>query len=288
MITSLLNWKAEKARQKVFRKAQLFSLVWLICKGGYSFQECSWKKVAKQMGRFGYKDGKCEKLSTAPGPQKRWHKVSVASPHKVLLTELMKIWKDVMCIQMCSEEWSVIYMTYAQHDSVVEGWPTASPHGSHLPMPSSHFSSVLKAEGHSVLPCLVTVIIVVSMAKAQMMLLGPSPLASFPLLSCLHPPLDQFSLVAQSCPTLCDPMNRSTPGLLVHHQLPGFIQTHVHCVGDAVQSSYPLSSPSPPAFNLSQHQSLLKWVSASHEVSKVLVLQLQHQSFQWTLKTDLL
>ena len=68
----------------------------------------------------------------------------------------------------------------------------------------------------------------------------------------------QFSSVAQSCPTLCDPMNRSTPGLPVHHQLPEFTQTHVHPVGDAIQPSHPLSSPSPPAPNPSQHQSLFQ------------------------------
>ena len=66
----------------------------------------------------------------------------------------------------------------------------------------------------------------------------------------------QFSSVAQSCPTLCDPMNRSTPGLPAHHQLPEFTQTHVHRVGDAIQPSHPLSSPFPPAPNPSQHQSL--------------------------------
>ena len=98
----------------------------------------------------------------------------------------------------------------------------------------------------------------------------------------------QFSSVAQSCPTLCDPMNHSTPGLPVHHQVPEFIQTHVHWVGDAIQPSYPLSSPSPPAFSLSQHQGLFKWVSSSHQVAKVLEFQLQHQSFQWTLRTDFL
>ena len=68
----------------------------------------------------------------------------------------------------------------------------------------------------------------------------------------------QFSSVAQSCPTLCDSMNRSTPGLPVHHQLPDSTQTHICCVGDAIQPSHPLSSPSPPALSLSQHQSLLK------------------------------
>ena len=68
----------------------------------------------------------------------------------------------------------------------------------------------------------------------------------------------QFSLVAQSCLTLCDPMNSSTPGLPVHHQLPEFTQTHVHRVSDAIQPSHPLSSPSPPAFNLFQHQGLFQ------------------------------
>ena len=98
----------------------------------------------------------------------------------------------------------------------------------------------------------------------------------------------QFSSVAQSCPTLCNPMNRSTPGLPVHHQLSEFTQTHVHRVSDAIQPSHPLSSPSPPAANPSQHQSLFQWVNSSHEVAKVLEFQLQHQSFQWTPRTDLL
>jgi len=88
------------------------------------------------------------------------------------------------------------------------------------------------------------------------------------------------------CPTLCDPMNRSTSGLPVHHQLPELIQTHVHRVGDAIQPSHPLSSPSPPAPNPSQHQGLLQWVSSSHHVAKVLEFQLQHQSFQRTPRTD--
>ena len=98
----------------------------------------------------------------------------------------------------------------------------------------------------------------------------------------------QFSPVTQLCPTLCDPMNCSMPGLPVHHQLPEFTQTHVHQVGDAIQPSHPLLSPSPPAPNPSQHQSLFQWVSSSHEVAKVLEFQLQHQSFQWTPKTALL
>ena len=84
----------------------------------------------------------------------------------------------------------------------------------------------------------------------------------------------QFSSVAQSCLTLCDPMNRSTPGLPVHHQLPEFTETHVHPVSDAIQPSHPLSSPSPLAPNPSQHQSLFQWVNSSHEVAKVLDFQL--------------
>ena len=100
--------------------------------------------------------------------------------------------------------------------------------------------------------------------------------------------LYQFSSVAQSCPTFCDPMDRSTPVLPVNHQLLEFTQTHIHWVSDAIQPSHPLSSPSPPALNLSQHQGLFKWVSSSHQVAKVLEFQLQHQSFQWTPRTDLL
>ena len=94
-----------------------------------------------------------------------------------------------------------------------------------------------------------------------------------------------FISLAQSCLTLCDPMNHSMPGLPVHHQHPEFTQTLVHQVGDAIQPSHPLSSPSPPAPNLSQHQGLFKWVSSSHQVAKVLEFQLQHQSFQWTFRT---
>ena len=82
----------------------------------------------------------------------------------------------------------------------------------------------------------------------------------------------QFSSVAQSCLTLCDPMNCSTPGLSVYHQLPEFTQTHVHRVSDVIQPSHPLSSSSPPTPNPSQHQGLLQWVNSSHQVAKVLEL----------------
>ena len=86
------------------------------------------------------------------------------------------------------------------------------------------------------------------------------------------------SVVSDSCHL----MNHSTPGLPVHHQLPEFTQTHVHWVGDAIQPSHPLSSPSLPAPNLSQHQGLFQWVSSSHQMTKVLEFQLQNQSYQWT------
>ena len=79
-----------------------------------------------------------------------------------------------------------------------------------------------------------------------------------------------FSSVAQLCPTLHNPMNRSTPGLPVHHQLPEFTQTHIHWVSDAIQPFHPLSFPSPPALNLSQHQGVFQWVSSLHQVAKVL------------------
>ena len=125
------------------------------------------------------------------------------------------------------------------------------------------------------------------LAASLWTLLLSSPLPqTLPLL----PPsaVSPFSAVAQSCPTLCDPMNRSRPGLPVHHQLPEFTQTHVHWVSDAIHPSYPLSSPSPPAFNLSQHQGLFQWVSSLHQVAKVLKFQLQHQFFQWIFRTDFL
>ena len=98
----------------------------------------------------------------------------------------------------------------------------------------------------------------------------------------------QFSSVSQLCLTLCDPMHGSTPGFPVHHQLPELIQAHVHRVSDAIQPSHPLLSPSPLAFNISQHQGLFQWVSSLPQVAKVLELQLEYQSFQWIFKTDFL
>ena len=91
---------------------------------------------------------------------------------------------------------------------------------------------------------------------------------------CIYNISDQIRSVAQPCLTLCDPMNGSTPHLPVHHQLPEFTQTHVHQVSDAIQPSHSLSSPSPPAPNPFQHQSLFQWVNSSHEVAKVLEFQL--------------
>ena len=92
----------------------------------------------------------------------------------------------------------------------------------------------------------------------------------------------QFSSVTQFCPTLCDPMDCSIPSLHVHHQLQELAQTHIHQVSDAIHPSRPLSSPSPPAFDLSQHQGLFQWVSFSHLAK---VLEFQPQSFQWIFRT---
>ena len=98
----------------------------------------------------------------------------------------------------------------------------------------------------------------------------------------------QFSSVTQLCPTLCDPMNCSTPGLPVHHQLLEFTPTHVHWVGDAIQPSCPLSSPSPFCLQSFLGSGSFKWVSSLHQVAEVLEFQLQHQSFQWIFRTDFL
>ena len=98
----------------------------------------------------------------------------------------------------------------------------------------------------------------------------------------------QFSSVTQSCLTLCDPMDCTMSGFPAHHQLPKCAQTHVHWFDDAAQPSHPLSSPSPPAFNLAHPQSLFQRVSYSHQMAKVLELQLQHHSFQRNPRVDLL
>ena len=90
----------------------------------------------------------------------------------------------------------------------------------------------------------------------------------------------QFSLVIKSYLTLCDPMDFTTPGFPIHHQILELAQTYVHQVGDAIQPSHPLSSPPPPAFDLSQYQGLFQWVLSSYKAAKVLEFQLQHQSFR--------
>ena len=98
----------------------------------------------------------------------------------------------------------------------------------------------------------------------------------------------QFSSVAQSCLNSSRPHDYSTPGFPAHHQLPKLTQTHVHWVGDAIQPSLFLLSPSPPTFNLSQHLGLFKWIRSLHQVAKILEFQLQHQSFQWIFRTNFL
>ena len=96
--------------------------------------------------------------------------------------------------------------------------------------------------------------------------------------------LFRLSSVTQSCPTVWDSKDCTTPGFPVHHQLPEMAQTHVHWLGDAIQLLHPLLSPSLPAFNFSQHLGLFQWVSSSHQVVRVLELQLHHQSFQWIFR----
>ena len=126
-----------------------------------------------------------------------------------------------------------------------------------------------------------------ALAYPDRMALSCGVMHSVGILWCGNFGLSSVSSVTQSCPTLCDPMNCSMPDLSVHHQLLEFTQTHVHWVGDVIQPSHPLSYPS-AAFNLSQHQGLFQWISFSHQLAKVLEFQLQHQSFQWTFRTDFL
>ena len=104
--------------------------------------------------------------------------------------------------------------------------------------------------------------------------------------NCLRKP--QFSSVAKSRRALCNPMDGSMLGFPVHHQCLELTQTHVHRFGDAIQPSHPLLFPSPPTFNLSQHQGLFQWVNSLHQVAKGLEFQLQYQSFQWIFRTDFL
>ena len=125
-------------------------------------------------------------------------------------------------------------------------------------------------------------------------LLPPSSTAKDPLIPLDLPRKSRTFFLSEPCcsvarlgPTLCDPMDCSTPGFSVLHHLPEFAQIHIHWVSDAIQPSHPLSSLS-STLNLSQHQGLFQWVGYSHQVAKVLELQLQHQSFQWIFKVDIL
>ena len=120
---------------------------------------------------------------------------------------------------------------------------------------------------------------ILNLSLIEKILQASAELTEAPLLNTLNNILlnietHQFTSVAQSCLTLCHPMNRSMPGLPVHHQLPEFTQIHVHRLSDSIQPSHPRSLLSPPAPNPSQHQSLFQWVNSSHEVTKVLEFQL--------------
>ena len=121
---------------------------------------------------------------------------------------------------------------------------------------------------------------VIGYLKCELALGDESQVWIYLLISLTNGPLiHQFSSVTQLSLTLYHPMDCSMPGLPVHHQLLEFTQIHVRWIGDAIQPSHPLSSLSPPIFNLSQHQGLFKWVSSSHQVGKILEFQIQHQSF---------
>ena len=116
----------------------------------------------------------------------------------------------------------------------------------------------------------------------------PAAEVIYELHQCYRHCIEPESVQSLLCLTLCDSTDCSTPGFPVHNQLAELAQTHVHQVSDAIQPSHPLSSPSSPAFNISQNQGLFQWVSSSHQVAKVLKFQLQHQSFHWIFGTDLL
>ena len=141
--------------------------------------------------------------------------------------------------------------------------------------------------------CQIFILSVLSPSKA-IWKLSVSSVEKWLLLQCTRKYKEQWlkrsviSSVTQSCPTLCDSIDCSMPGLPDCHQFLELTQIHVHWVGDAIQPSHPLLSPSSPALNLFQHQGLFKWVSSLHQVAKVLEFQLQQQSFQWTPRTDLL
>ena len=161
-------------------------------------------------------------------------------------------------------------------------------HGS--PCCSSYMTGALLPQGHcrtiiSTMDFRVT-ICMASHCVYQLFTQMPPPLTILCFSFIHYEP--QFSSVTQLCLTLYDSMNRSMSGLPVHHQLLEFTQTHVHRVGDTIQPSHPLSSPPPPSPDPSLHQGLFQWVNSSHEVAKILEFQLQHQSFQWTPRTDLL
>ena len=161
--------------------------------------------------------------------------------------------------------------------------------------PGSHFSCLLRGETQTVsssCPHLVQLqklkagtSLVVQWLKLQLPMQGAWVQS---LVRELRSHMLEFSSVAQSYLTLCDPKECSMPGLPVHQQLPEVTQTHVHQVSDAIQPSLPLSSSSPPVFYFSHHQGLFQWLGFLHQMTKVLEVKLRHQSFQWILRTELL
>ena len=136
--------------------------------------------------------------------------------------------------------------------------------------------------------CLQGCVLLIPVYCAEQIIFHPQHSAPGLLPFCLHSFSYSSVQFSHSVVSDSDPMDCSTPGPPVQHQLPESTQTHVHWVSDAIKPSHPLSSPSPPAFNLSQHQGLFRWVSSSHQVANVLEFQFQHKSFKWTHRTDFL
>ena len=286
MITTLLNWKAEKARQKVFKKGQLFSLVWLIRKGGYSFQECSWKKVAKQMGRFGYKRWKVWKTEYSSWPREKMaQSVSCLSPQSPTHRACENIKRRDVHSNVF---WRVKCHIYDLPSAWFCGWKLT--HGlSSLQSPANTFRPLLGTQGlRSLRPAL-------SCHSDHCRLNGyntddaPRTFASRFLPSVTLSPHFLRS-VQFSCSVMSNSLQPHEPQHTrppcpspTPRVYPNSCPLSQWCHSAILSSVVPFSSclqsfPASGSFEMSQ---LFAWGA------KVLELQLQHQSFQWTLRTDL-
>ena len=219
--------------------------------------------------------------------------------HWILMEEATSLWRQECTAFLSASIWSLSTSILTHHApgnfSILQPWSTP-PHifsffirGVHLPsfqsLSITLSGTLLRLSGYLFIwnPCL----------KLTLLFIALEIWFSPNLSKCFCLSKHCLGSIQFSCSVMSDSLRRhglhhARPPLPVHYQLPEFTQTHVHWVSDAIQSSHPLSSPSPPAFSLSQHQGLFKWVSSSHQVAKVLEFQLQHQSFQWTFRSDFL